>query len=145
MGTRVDFYSDREWLGSLAFDGYRIHEMKEQHTSRSEDSRLCWLIKTAMSDAAYRQAVAGLLKINDDGTVPSDGWPWPWDDSCTTDRAVVFTDGTVKHYAWGKEIVEGDDDAEGPEMSGGWPNMSTVKNAVIGTKRDGVIVVSAKQ
>lgn len=37
MGTRADFYVGQEWLGSLAFDGYRIHQMTEEHASRDED------------------------------------------------------------------------------------------------------------
>lgn len=141
MGTRVDFYSGREWLGSLAFDGYRIREMQEKHADKSEDNAACWRIKTAKTDADYRAAVADLLRINDDATHPADGWPWPWETSVTTDCAVVFADGAVKHCSWGKEIIEGDDEAEGPEMAGGWPDMSANANVVVGTKRDGVIVV----
>lgn len=141
MGTRVDFYIDREWIGSLALDGSRIHKMEERHADKSDDNRCCWRVKTATSEAEFRRAVADLLKINDDATVPSDGWPWPWDDSRTTDRAVAFTGGAVKHYAWGKELVDGNDEAEGPELPGGWPDMTDVQSVVLGTKRDGVIVL----
>ena len=42
MGTRADFYAGREWLGSLGYDGYRIHEMDEAHAAKSEDNGYCW-------------------------------------------------------------------------------------------------------
>ena len=141
MGTRADFYVGHEWLGSLGFDGYRIHEMEEKHAAKSDDNRHCWSIKTATTEAAYREAVANLLRINDDASTPEHGWPWPWKDSCTTDRAYVFDGSKTVAYAWGKEIVPGDDEAEGPEPSAGWPDMTAVQNVTIGTNRAGNILV----
>lgn len=145
MGTRADFYVGTEWLGSLAFDGYRVHEMEEKHAAKSADHGCCWRIKTAKSEDEFRAAVSELLSINDDATVPTHGWPWPWDDSRTTDRAYIFDGSATRSYAWGKEIVTGDDEAEGPEPAAGWPNMKAMQNVVIGTKRDGVIVVTARK
>lgn len=144
MGTRADFYVGKEWIGSLAFDGYRIHEMQEDHSHKSEDNLCCWRIKTATTEAEFRDAVHHLGLVNEDWTKPEQGWPWPWEDSRTTDRAYVFDGAKTVAYAWGKEIVPGDDEAEGPEPSEGWPDMSSVQNVVVGTKRDGVIVVSSK-
>lgn len=141
MGTRADFYAGSEWLGSLAFDGYRIHEMEEKHASKSEDNACCWRVKTATTEAEFRQAVADLLKINDDTTTVEQGWPWPWVNSRKTDRAYIFDGSKTVAYAWGNEIVPGDDEAEGPEPKDGWPDMSSRQNVVIGTKRDGVIVI----
>lgn len=144
MGTRADFYVGTEWLGSLALDGYRIHEMREEHADRNKDTGYCWKIKTATTEADYRKAVSGLLRINEDATLPEHGWPWPWDDSRTTDRAYVFDGSSTRCYAWGKEIDPDDDEAEGPQPEAGWPDMSSVKNEAIGTRRDSIIVISAK-
>src|SRR5690606_19926111 len=87
MGTRADFYvgrgSDAEWLGSIAWDGYPdgIDDM----------------VKQATSDAAFRVAVEQFFAGRKDVTRPADGWPWPWDDSCTTDYAYAFDGENV----WG--------------------------------------------
>ncbi len=132
MGTRADFYvgtgPDAEWLGSLAFDGYRIDEMQEKH-AKGGDNLACWQIKTAKSEDDYRGAVTTLLSINDDdATLPDQGWPWPWEDSHTTDYAYAFVDGVCKAFPWGK----------GAE----WPNMKDRQNVTLG-KRSGTIVFTA--
>ena len=130
MGTRADFYvgtgESAEWLGSLAFDGYRIDEMKKEHAARTPDNAACWAIKTAKTEAEYRDSVAALLKINDDATLPEHGWPWPWEDSTTTDYAYAFTEGACKPFPWGK--------------GADWPNMRERQNVTFG-KRSGLIVV----
>ena len=144
MGTRADFYVGAEWLGSLGFDGYRIHEMDEAHATKGEDNGYCWKIKTATNEADYRQAVTDLLGINDDATLPAQGWPWPWEDSRTTDRAYIFDGSETKCYAWGKAIILGDDEAEGPEPEAGWPNMSSIQNVTVGPTRSGTILISSK-
>lgn len=130
MGTRADFYvgtgPDAEWLGSLAFDGYRIDKMKEKHADDTPDNAECWAIKTATAEQAYRDAVANLLKLNDDATTPDQGWPWPWENSHTTDYAYAFVDGACKTFPWGK----------GAE----WPDMTGRKNTTF-DKRSGLIVV----
>ena len=72
MGTRADFYVggvEMEWLGSIPFDGY-------PHGAPAG------LVK-ATSEAEYRAGVEAVLQ--DRGTRPSQGWPWPWNDSWTTD------------------------------------------------------------
>jgi hypothetical protein len=130
MGTRADFYigtgADAEWLGSIALDGYRIDEMKKKHADKTMDNAACWQIKSAKNDADYRSAVASLLQLNDDATFPEQGWPWPWNDSRTTDYAYAFVDGTCKTFPWGK----------GAE----WPDMTERKNMTLG-KRSGLIVI----
>lgn len=141
MGTRADFYVGKEWLGSLGFDGYRIYEMEEKHANDSEDNRYCWAIITAKTEPEYRQAVSNLLRINDDASTPEHGWPWPWEDSRTTDRAYVFDGDETKAYAWGKAIIAGDDEAEGPEPADGWPDMTAAQNVTIGTNRAGNILL----
>lgn len=130
MGTRADFYigtgDKAEWLGSLGFDGYRIDEMKEKHAAGSPDNAACWQIKSANTEADYRAAVEKLLSLNDDATLPKQGWPWPWDDSHTTDYAYSFVDGACKTFPWGK----------GAE----WPNMKDRKNLTLG-QRSGLLVL----
>ncbi len=143
MGTRADFYVGREWIGSLAFDGYRIHEMKDEHASHNEDSRCCQRIKCATSEEDYRAAVRDLLDINDDATKPDQGWPWPWEDSRTTDRAYVFDGSKVRFYAWGKEFDPADEDDasnDDPEIDGGWPDMTSQQSVTLG-QRSGLIFV----
>lgn len=81
MGTRADFYAGKgkeaEWLGSIALDGTYIPEE----------------ILYAPDEAAFRREVAAFIASRDDGTVPGDGWPWPWDDSRLTDCSYWFFDG----------------------------------------------------
>src|SRR3954471_20378009 len=78
MGTRADFYvgrgKDAEWLGSIAWDGYTIPDS----------------IRRAKERGAYRKAVKRFLATRRDASLPKDGWPWPWDDSGTTDYAYAF-------------------------------------------------------
>lgn len=146
MGTRADFYikagDSLEWLGSVAWDGYDIEEMKPEHASESPRNKSCIDVRTATDEQQFRAALLSYFSHRDDVTLPAQGWPWPWEDSTTTDRAYVFSDGRVICYAWGKEIVPGDDDAEGPEPSGGWPDMSAVQSVTLG-RRSGVIVVGS--
>lgn len=144
MGTRIDFYVGREWLGSLAFDGYRVYEMRDEDAAKSEDNRCCARIKHAKTEADYRAAVRDLLAINDDATTPEQGWPWPWADSRATDCACVFDGTSSRFYSWGNENVIGDDEAAGPEPDGGWPDMSAVQNVTTGTMRAGNIVIVSK-
>ena len=128
MGTRADFYigtgKNAEWLGSIAFDGYRIDEMTKEAAKRGGDPAACWAIKTASTAEAFREAVANLLAANDDATTPEQGWPWPWDDSNTTDYAYAFVDGACKAFTESAE----------------WPDMSDRKNVVYGP-RSGMIIV----
>lgn len=135
MGTRADFYvgtgEKAEWLGSIAFDGYRIDEMKKAAKAdlAGEDSAACWAIKTATDEPSYRAAVTKLLSINDDATLPEQGWPWPWDDSSTTDYAYAFVDGACKTFSWGK--------------GADWPDMKDRKNMTMGY-RSGLLVITAR-
>lgn len=121
MGTRADFYigtgPNAEWLGSVAWDG---HEW--------EEDPCCPLLKAA-AEAKFRQAVSDIALVRGDWTAPEQGWPWPWDDSTTTDRAYAFVDGGTKVYQWG----------EGAE----WPNMKA-RAAVArpGSERSGAMVLS---
>lgn len=132
MGTRADFYvgtgPTAEWLGSLAWDGNRIDGASKPELGERyyDDSAACWAIKSAANEAEYRAAVSRLLSLNDDATLPAQGWPWPWENSHTTDYAYAFVDGACKTFPWGKGVE--------------WPDMSDRSNFTLG-KRSGVIVV----
>ena len=85
MGTRADFYIGRtkeaEWLGSIAYDGY---------PEGIDD-----VVKGAQDEDTFAQEVARMLADDESGTTPDLGWPWPWEDSGTTDYAYAFDGGCV--------------------------------------------------
>ena len=97
MGTRADFYvgkgKDAEWIGSIAMDGYR-------------DGIAGYILK-AKNETVYRKAVETFLKSRDDARFPDQGWPWPWDDSGTSDCSYWFFDGQCWD-AHGAYMVNGD-------------------------------------
>ena len=86
MGTRADFYVGRganaEWLGSVAWDGYPDNDDYD-------------LIFASAEERPFRLSVNELLGRRDDGTMPEHGWPWPWEDSTTTDWAYTFDGGEI--------------------------------------------------
>lgn len=136
MGTRADFYigrgQDAEWLGSVAWDGYEWED---------EDSALM----QAKTADEFRAAVATIQAERGDFTAPTEGWPWPWDDSNTTDYAYVLHDGKATAYCFGREVVRGqggDGEDDEVEKVDWFPDMSARKNVQWGRK-SGVIVVSA--
>lgn len=134
MGTRADFYvgrgEDAEWLGSIAFDGYP--DGYPEDVLRAED------------EAQFRKRVAQLLDELDHSTLPEHGWPWPWDDSGTTDFAYAFADDAVQVACFGGgwltacELGEPEEFDDLPEVD--FPDMTAHKNVARG-RRSGVIVV----
>ena len=134
MGTRADFYvgrgADAEWLGSIAWDGCEIPDS----------------IRRAKDRGAYRKAVKRFLDGRDDATFPKDGWPWPWNDSGTTDYAYAFdgkrTYGCVFGGQWWSAKKEPDmDTLTGPKAV--FPDMKDKQRVTVGP-RSGVIVISAQ-
>lgn len=155
MGTRADFYSQTsaglEWLGSIAWDGY-----PEGIPARVFD------VKT---DEEWRERVAKFIGGRDDGTKPEQGWPWPWEDSRTSDYAYCFV-GKIACFA----ATEGDgglrkgvwvavDDHEDywnwrdatdmkpqPKFHGGinYPNMKDKMRVTMGD-RSGLLVIRASE
>lgn len=146
MGTRADFYirtaTGLDWLGSVAMDGYDIEEMTAEFATKSARNQSCLDVKQARTEQEFRAALQSYFSHRWDVTMPAHGWPWPWENSETTDRAYVFDGGVVKLYACGKEIVAGDDDAEGPAPDCGWPNMTDRQNVTLGP-RSGVIFIGS--
>lgn len=133
MGTRADFYVGRgesaEWLGSIAWDGYPGGINKP-------------LLK-ADTEKKYRAAVVRFFADREDVTRPVDGWPWPWENSLTTDYAYAFDDGKV----WASPFGHGwfdplkDEPEDDRPKSAVFPNMKAGANVQIGGKRSGLIVI----
>lgn len=136
MGTRADFYvgkgTEAEWLGSIAWDGH-------------PDAEAAVEVGSATTEAEFRQAVTDMLAQRDDATLPERGWPWPWNDSQTTDYAYSFDDGRVTYSCFGTAWKGMDE--EDNEIGGGkvaiFPDMTERKNVTWG-KRSGVIVIGAR-
>lgn len=143
MGTRADFYlgkgKDAEWLGSIAWDGYRDGIDPQ--------------ILGCTSPEAYRHAVESFLKEREDATWPKDGWPWPWDDSSISDCSYWHFDGRTwdaglnNVYVPSSEPWPSEDEAEAKWHEGRerieYPNMKDKQNVTWG-KRSGVMVVGLK-
>ena len=129
MGTRADFYvgkgRDAEWIGSIAYDGYRtgIDEAVLKATTENE----------------FRSAVARFFESRDDATTPDQGWPWPWETSEITDCSYWFFDCQV----WEE------DSAHYRSMTGmigdriEFPDMSEKKNITLGP-RSGLLIIGLK-
>lgn len=138
MGTRADFYikkaEEKElvWLASIAWDGF---------PDDIDD------VITAENQADYIGRLQKFLSKRDDVTLPEQGWPWPWDNSNTTDFAYCFVDNRVltNHFGDGWHVfVEGKDNDEAPRVwEHEFPDMSKVKN-VRYDKGSGIILISAR-
>lgn len=112
MGTRADFYvgvdKKAKWLGSIAWDGYPEGIDKA--------------VLRAKTIKDFKDALKKFFAGRDDVTLPKDGWPWPWNDSGTTDCVYAFD---------GKKVRQ--------EMES-YPDMSKKKNVTLGP-RSGLIVI----
>jgi hypothetical protein len=133
MGTRADFYGEgMEWLGSIAWDGHP--------PSIPVD------VLRSTTDAVFRANVARMLAGRDDSTLPDRGWPWPWDDSRTTDFAYMVRDGAVCASNFGAPwfAVDLADEDYGDSNDGqlpDFPDMRERKN-VRWDQGSGVIIVN---
>ena len=136
MGTRADFYVGRgetaEWLGSIAWDGY--------------PDGIDRAVLGADTAEAFKAALTAMFAERTDVTLPTDGWPWPWDDSGTTDYAYAF-DGDAVYVTYGYEWWF----AAGPEPEdkrGGtravFPNMAHRKNVQLTGAKSGLITIIAR-
>jgi hypothetical protein len=136
MGTRADFYVGRggkaEWLGSIAWDGY-------------PDGLPRILKYSIQSEEDFRMRVAQELSTRGDATFPDMGWPWPWNDSRTTDYAYAFDEGGVWASSfggkWFNPLLKEPEDGE--EKVAIFPDMTGIKNVNLG-KRSGIIIVGPK-
>ena len=144
MGTRADFYVGRgpqaEWLGSIAWDGYPggIDEP----------------VLLAGNEQQYREHVEAFISGRDDATFPQLGWPWPWEDSGTTDYAYAYDDGRVWGSCFGSpwfiateepQPAEDEDEADyGPGPNAIFPDMTARKN-VSHDRRSGLLYVERRE
>jgi hypothetical protein len=138
MGTRADFYIGRgesaEWLGSIAWDGYPDGIDKD--------------VLTAITPVQFKMALGRFFASRDDVTLPEQGWPWPWDDSGTTDFAYAL-DGAVWASSFGGAwFVAADGEPQDEDGADEWvptsgavfPNMADRKKVTYGS-RSGVMVI----
>ena len=134
MGTRADFYMgrgrDAEWLGSIAWDGY--------------PGGIGHGLLAVTTEAEWRAGLAAFLTSREDATKPEHGWPWPWEDSRTTDLAYAFDGGKVWASCFGHSWFRatawesGADDRRGKVAV--FPDMKARQNTAWG-KRSGVIII----
>lgn len=134
MGTRADFYvgigEKAEWIGSIAWDGYPSGIPSE--------------IKRAVTSRTFRREVARFLKEREDATLPKDGWPWPWEDSSTTDYAYAFDKGKVMASCFGDAWFNPSRKQPNKEFpKAQFPNMKDKQNVTLG-KRSGLLVITRK-
>jgi len=138
MGTRADFYIGRganaEWLGSIAWDGYPFGIDKQ--------------VLGCQSPEAFRHAVDSFLASREDKTVPEQGWPWPWENSSTTDYAYAMDDGIVYASCFGSPWFEctTPDPMMPEDYSSGdkavFPDMSKVKQREKFGTHSGITVIA---
>jgi len=135
MGTRADFYVGRgpeaKWRGSVAWDGY--------------PDGIPDAIKEATSREQFDAALHDFVRTREDWSSPDHGWPWPWDDSNTTDYAYAFDEGKVWRTCFGHGWLEAtadepEDDGDGGEGKVVFPDMSD-KKAVTWGRRSGLIIL----
>lgn len=117
MGTRADFYigcgKDATWLGSVGWDGYEWQNDPES------------LLMQASSEEEFKEAVSQIADERDDWTSPDLGWPWPWENSSTTDWTYFFSKGRTRAVEWGGNIV--------------WPDMRDRQNVAM-SRRSGLLL-----
>lgn len=94
MATRADFWLGDEWLGSVAHDGNPDGIGSNGFDFDVQDN----LTQTA--EEVYQERVAAFLAAQS-GILPERGWPWPWEDSATSDYAYGYFDGAVWASSFG--------------------------------------------
>lgn len=155
MGTRADFYIGKgisaEWIGSIAYDGGRDCLTQEMIFARD--------------DKEFREATNAFLASRDDATLPRQGWPWPWDNSGTSDCSYWHFAGRLwdvqdKYGDGGPVYVpcdepEPDWGADGQseeEQNKGWlrereavvfPDMKSIKKVTFGP-RSGIMIFGSR-
>lgn len=142
MGTRADFYIRKEgkmkWLGSHGWDGY---------PDGIENKVLA-----ATDETEYEAKVNEYLSARKDATFPKDGWPWPWNDSRTTDYSYIFENGKVMASNFGYPLFDPlkaeddttEDDQDEIKLEGFFPDMKDVQNTAY-DNRSGAIFISVRQ
>ena len=146
MGTRADFYIGRgeeaNWIGSIAWDGYPDGINPE----KGNFPKGLHLFDSSTVDQ-FKERVGMLFEGREDVTLPHQGWPWPWEDSRTTDYAYAFDGGTVWASRFGHEWFEpkqGEPENEGVCKVAIFPDMSKTQQREKFGPHSGVILLSAE-
>ena len=88
MGTRSDFYVMNKkkaliWVGSYGWDGDPEGVPKDMSLDKID------------SEEDFKKKVIEYLEEHDGYISGKNGWPWPWEDSGTTDYYYFFYEGDV--------------------------------------------------
>lgn len=133
MGTRADFYVGKgktaEWQGSIAWDGH--------------PERINSAILQAKTAKAFKARVHTFVSKRDDGTLPHQGWPWPWENSRVTDYSYWFIAGKVWASYFGGPFFDPllpEPDFDGSVGDLECPNFDSSRYARAGSERSGVMV-----
>lgn len=157
MGTRADFYKNTDgvdgWLGSTAWDGYpegivpHVEETEVSFGGREINKTGEWPegegLLDAKTESEFIERVERFFQYRDDVSLPADGWPWPWEDSGTTDYAYVWTEHGVRVYSFGSPPQTYEDEEPNPHGHDdvrSFPDMSEVQKVTFGG-RSGVIIL----
>lgn len=148
MGTRADFYigrgKDAVWLGSVAYDGSPDGILRESYANDAPLSA----IGKATDDAAFAAAVVARIQARSDGTMPDQGWPWPWEDSRTTDYAYAW-DGAGYCSCFGRawltfeQALDDDHERTAIKKTAVFPDMTDRQKVTFG-ERSGVLILGLK-
>lgn len=159
MGTRADFYigidpDTMEWIGSRGSDGY-------PHDQYGNGVPL--QVLHARSEDDFREAVAHQAYETGSWIDPSEGWPWAWDDSNTSDYAYTFDAGATWincfGYGWvpAADGIPWEENENGPIPENAWywerdrhhstpfPNMSARRNLARGAKSGQITIASTPE
>jgi len=149
MGTRADFYVGRgetaEWIGSIGYDGYPEDQYK---------NGVSMGILAARNEVSFRKRVQKYLAQHD-GIFVNEGWPWPWEDSGTSDYAYAWDGWMVWRSSFGHAWMPAtsmphksasDEEKNDFDMKFGgnkqiFPNMKSIQNIARGPK-SGVITIT---
>jgi hypothetical protein len=119
MGTGADFYIGRgknaEWIGSIFCDGYPEGIQSELFLARNERE--------------FRLEVELLLKERENSRKPNKGWPWPWNDSLTTDYSYCW-DGKVLITCFGYGWITKEEIDEHNRQYKTWEKLQLEEDAI---------------
>jgi len=135
MANKADFYvgdgPTAEWVGSVAWDGYR--------------DGLPARVREAETEEEYREAVSAFLSGRADAVTPEKGWPWPWDDSRGTNYAYAFRKGKVMGSchgsSWWDARKEEPDHTTLRRGVARFPDMALAKKMTSSPTGEGILIV----
>lgn len=158
MGTRADFYVgtgiNAKWMGSIGLDGYPEGIQPEKANFNQGEHLL-----ESKTEEEFLQRLAIFFEKRNDVTRVTQGWPWPWETSHTTDYAYAFDKDHVNIYHFGsgpisyndylsyqeaksqKKLPQGEQDLFNIKKAK-FPNMKNVQNVTLGN-RSGLLVVTS--